>query len=165
MTSRLYYAHAQTVDTRLSFSLPTKNLSTRLNCTMHYITIASTKINHVLHWCCYTNWKRTQPLLQQQCTLRSRTCRAWLTLAYEGSCSLAKLQPIHKHLLLTSGSHWGCRMSENKRWEVVHKTSSLCVRYIWTQYLTTETQYQTLCVRLSVSEVEDYSLCHSQWWF
>ena len=30
-------------------------------------------------------------------------------------------------------------MSENKRGEVVQQTSSLCVRYIWSQYLTIET--------------------------
>ena len=51
------------------------------------------------------------------------------------------------------------QMSENKRWGVVQQTSSLCVRYIWSQYLTTETHYQTLCVSLSVSEVEDYYRC------
>ena len=39
---------------------------------------------------------------------------------------------------------------------MVQQTSSLCVRYIWSRYLTTETQYQTVCVSLSVSEVEDY---------
>ena len=43
-------------------------------------------------------------------------------------------------------------MSENKRREVAQQTSLLCVRYIWSQYLTTETQYQTL----SVIEVGDY---------
>ena len=36
---------------------------------------------------------------------------------------------------------------------------SICVRYIWSQYLTTETHYQILCVSLLASEVEDYSLC------
>ena len=33
------------------------------------------------------------------------------------------------------------------------------VRYIWSQYLTTETHNQILCVILLASEVEDYSLC------
>ena len=51
--------------------------------------------------------------------LRSRTWMAGLTSAPEGSCSLAKLQIIHEHLCLRSGSHWGCRVSENKRWGVV----------------------------------------------
>ena len=37
--------------------------------------------------------------------------------------------------------------------------SLFCVRYIWSQYLTTETHYQILCVSLLASEVEDYSLC------
>ena len=37
--------------------------------------------------------------------------------------------------------------------------SPFCVRYIWSQYLTTETHYQILCVSLLVSEVEDDSLC------
>ena len=36
---------------------------------------------------------------------------------------------------------------------------SICVRYIWSQYLTNETHYQILCVSLLASEVEDYSLC------
>ena len=36
---------------------------------------------------------------------------------------------------------------------------SICVRYIWSQYLTTETHSQILCVSLLASEVEDYSLC------
>ena len=84
----------------------------------------------------------------------SKTWRAGLTLALEGSGSLATLHLIHEHLLLWSGSQRGCRMSENKRWEVVQQTSSLCVRYIWPQYLTTKTQ--TLCISLSVSGVEDY---------
>ena len=34
---------------------------------------------------------------------------------------------------------------------MVQQTSSLCVRYIWSQYLTTETQYQTLCQFVSLS--------------
>ena len=42
---------------------------------------------------------------------------------------------------------------------VTQQTSSPCARYIWSQYLTIETHYQTLCVSLSVSEVEDNSLC------
>ena len=47
-----------------------------------------------------------------------------LTLAPEDFDSLAKLQLPHR-LLLWSGSNWGCRMSVNKRWEVVQQTS-LC---------------------------------------
>ena len=37
-------------------------------------------------------------------------------------------------------------------------TNPFCVRYIWSRYLTTETQYQTLCDSLSVSQVEEYFL-------
>ena len=37
-------------------------------------------------------------------------------------------------------------------------SQSYFVRFILSQYLTTETHYQTLCVSF-VSEVEDYSLC------
>ena len=77
---------------------------------------------------------------------------AGLTLASEGSGSLAKLQLIHELLHQQAGWTQGCRMSENERREVVQQTSSLCVRYIWSQYLTSETQYQTLCDCLSVSE-------------
>ena len=39
---------------------------------------------------------------------------AGLTLAPEGSCSLAKQQLLHKLLHLRSGWTQGCRMSENK---------------------------------------------------
>ena len=89
--------------------------------------------------------------------LGSRSWMTRLTLAPEGSGSLAKLQPLHKLLQLRSRCNRGymCRMLKNKRWEVV----LFCVRCIWSQYLTTETHYQILCVSLLVSEVEDYSLC------
>ena len=53
-----------------------------------------------------------------------RNVRTWitgLTLASEGYGSLATLQPIHRLQCLRSGSHWGCRMSENERWEVVQQ--------------------------------------------
>ena len=65
-----------------------------------------------------------------------------LTLAPEGSGSLAKLQPLHELLHLRSGCPRGYmyRMLENKRREVV-EISIFCVRYIWSQYLTTETHY------------------------
>ena len=43
-----------------------------------------------------------------------------LTLASEGSGSLAKLQPLHKLLHLRSGCNRGCRMSERID-EVVEK--------------------------------------------
>ena len=134
------------MDTRLSFSLPTKSLDTRLNSTYYAFDqnqpCTTLVVESVHNHCCSTSVQ----------LLRSRTWRAGLTLVSEGSGSLAKLQPTHEHLHLRSCSHWGYRMSENKRWEVVQQTSSLCVRYIWSQYLTTETQYQTLW---SVIEVED----------
>ena len=44
---------------------------------------------------------------------------------------------------------------EDERW----LKSLFCVRYIWSQYLTTETHCQILYVSLLASEVEDYSLC------
>ena len=46
--------------------------------------------------------------------LGSRTIMAQLTLAPEGSGSLAKLQQLHELLRLRSGWTQGCRMSENK---------------------------------------------------
>ena len=91
-----------------------------------------------------------------------RNVKTWitgLTLAPEDYGSRATLQPIHRSQCLRSGSHWDCRMSENKRWKVVQQTSSLCVRYICSQHLTSETHYQTLCDCLSVSGVLDNSLC------
>ena len=97
-----------------------------------------------------------------------KTLMAGLTLALEGSGSLAKPHQVHTLLYLWSGSNWGCRMSDNERWEVLQQTSSLCIRYIWSWYLTSETHYQTLCLSLLVSEVEDNSLCghcHCHWWF
>ena len=47
--------------------------------------------------------------------LMNKTWMAWLTWASEGSGSLAKLHPIYVHRQMWSHSHWGCRMSENKR--------------------------------------------------
>ena len=47
-----------------------------------------------------------------------KSIRTWitgLTLAPEGYGSLATLQPVHGPQCLRSGSHWGCRMSENLR--------------------------------------------------
>ena len=84
-----------------------------------------------------------------------------LTLVSEGSGSLAKLQPLHEFFQLRSGTSRGCRMSENKRREVVE--FSICVRYIWSKHLTSETNYK-YCVSLLASEVKDYSLsgyCYS----
>ena len=140
------------VVTRLSFPPPCESLGTMVNCTMVNCTMHFNSFNQnqsctalvvesVHNHCCSTSVH----------LLRSRTWRVGLTLVSEGSGSLAKLQPIHKLLLLWSGSYWGCRMSANKRWEVVQQTSSLRVRYIWSWYFITETQYQTLCVSLWVS--------------
>ena len=46
---------------------------------------------------------------------------AGLTLAPEGSGSLAKQQLLHKLLHLRSGWTQGCRMSENKEHVKIHK--------------------------------------------
>ena len=59
--------------------------------------------------------------------LISRTWMVGLTLAPEGSGSLVKPQPVYAFLQLRSCSHWGCRMSENNRWELVQQTPSFCV--------------------------------------
>ena len=66
-----------------------------------------------------------------------------LTLASEGSGSLAKLQSLHKLLHLRSGCYRGCRMSQRRgeRW-----LKSLCKVYLVSVYLTTETKYQILFV-------------------
>ena len=48
------------------------------------------------------------------------------------------------------------RLQNVREWEMRVGSTTLS---IWSQYLTTETQYQTLCNFLSVSEVEDYKLC------
>ena len=81
-----------------------------------------------------------------------------LTLAPEVYGLLATLQPIHEHLHLRSGWNWGCRMSENKRWEVVKQTTSttLCKIYLVSvpHYILRHSIRQCDC--LSVSEVEDY---------
>ena len=140
----------------------TDTVATKLPESTSLLLITTCNSKHWNYNC--THWGRWWQLESGH----KKTLMAGLTWALEGSGSLAKLQLIHELLHLWSGSNWGCRMSENKRWEVVQQTSSLCVRYIWSQYLTSETQYQTLCVSLSVSEVEDNSLCgycHSHWWF
>ena len=59
--------------------------------------------------------------------LISRMWMVGLTLALEGSGSLVKPQPVYVFLQLRSCSHWGCRMSENNRWELVQQTPSFCV--------------------------------------
>ena len=163
------------MDTRLLFSLATENLGTRLNCTMHFNSFNQNQPCTALvasfpgllsELFCTASNERAKAWERGYCTgtatpvesvhnhccspsvhlSRSRTWSARLTLVSEASGSLAKLQPIHEHLWLRSGCSRGCRMSENKRWEVVQQTFSFCVRYIWCRYLTTETQYQTLCV-------------------
>ena len=52
--------------------------------------------------------------------LGSRTIMAQLTLAPEGSGSLAKLQQLHELLRLRSGWTQGCRMSENKKRSIIY---------------------------------------------
>ena len=152
-------AHVQTVDTRLSLSPPNENLGTRLNCTMHFISFNQNQpcsalvVESVHNHCC-------SPSVH---LLRSMTWRVGLTLVSEGSGLLATLQPIHEHLHLRSCSNWGCIMSENKRWEVVQQTSSFCVRYIWSCGTSLLTHSIRHCV--SASQVEEYSLCYSHWWF
>ena len=83
-------------------------------------------------------WAWNKATVTAHC-LKCWTKLAELTLASEGSGSLVKPHQVHGHLHLRPGCHWGCRISENKRWQVVQQTSSLCVRYIWCQYLTIET--------------------------
>ena len=85
-----------------------------------------------------------------------------LTQASEDSGSLAKHQPVHKDLLLRSQCWWGYRESENHRWQVVKQIAFIFVIGLSTS--TTETQYQILCVSLSVSDVENcflWGYCHS----
>ena len=82
-----------------------------------YCTGTATPVESVHNHCCSTS-------------VHLLTWRAGLTLAREGCGSLAKLQPIHEHLHLRSSCHWGCEMSENKRWEVVQQISSLCVNSV-----------------------------------
>ena len=79
-----------------------------------------------------------------------------LTLAPEGSGSLAKLQPLHKLLHLRSGCSRGYTISENKKWEVV-EVSILCKVYLVSVSHYWDTLSDTVCQ--FVSEVEDYSLC------
>ena len=81
-----------------------------------------------------------------------------LTLASEGSGSLAKLQPLHKLLHLRYGCSRGYmyRILENKRWEVV-EISILCKVYLVSVSHYWDTLSDTVCQ--FVSEVEDYSLC------
>ena len=50
---------------------------------------------------------------------------AGLTLAPEGSGSLAKLQLLYELLCLRSGWTQGCRMSENKERKVVQEISMI----------------------------------------
>ena len=59
--------------------------------------------------------------------LGSRSWMTGLTLASEGSGSLAKLQPLHELLHLRSGCYRGCRMSEriDEKW-----LKSLCKVYL-----------------------------------
>ena len=73
-----------------------------------------------------------------------------LTLAPEGSGSLAKLQPLHELLQLRYGCSRGYRYIRDQARDERWLKSLFCVRYIWSQYLTTETHYQTLCVSLLV---------------
>ena len=70
--------------------------------------------------------------------------RLWFTCNAADN-SWAPLTEIRFHLRL-----------QNVRWKVVQQTSTLCVKYIWCRYLTTETHYQILRDCLSVSKVEDY---------
>ena len=78
-----------------------------------------------------------------------------LTLAPEGFDSLAMLQPVHGPQCLRSGSNWGCRMSENERWQVVQQTSSLCVRHTEESPLKWIPLGPPLCVRnMEVSVIQ-----------
>ena len=86
--------------------------------------------------------------------LRSKTWRARLTLVSEASGSLAKLQLVHEHLRLRSGSNWGCRMSENKRYErwfnnlfTLCKVSLVLVPHYWN--IVSDTVSDTVCQFLS----------------
>ena len=111
-----------------------------------------------MHWYCYISWECTQPLLQYQCMpLKKLDMKGWTHFSSWRlwfTCKAAANSGAPSTEMWFQLRLQNVRKQEMRGW--FNKPLLLCVRYIWSQYLTTETQHQTLYVSLSISQVEHY---------